>query len=567
MPNLFARQTSLTDVKGRLDYIGNPLRQEHLLATYDTASHLLCGQYWDILATESQAAFEQFGIKTRTVKSKSGKLIEQTLHCCEAKEIFFLIANELLEQKSGAEILKIACNAVSQKINRPVTAALHINKSNSSLHIHIIYSERQLLPNQRKKVAERNLFFDSCGKRRYKKSEIMDENGQLLPGCRIVKKGELYDSHYFASVDKKMVDKKWLKDLKTNCILLLRNNELKGDIEITEYDPKTGMLPQQYIGNNVPAEIAAKLVQYNAMVREYNAYVKLGLLNLEEALFVQHEVNSSKNKNEVLTCYVLQIRKRKSHQSFTPIRKPNLSATIKSAEYRSSANSYWKQYRAIRDKTWTIFLEGQRNEINELQRAKDARKDLYTQNSRLVWNCKRNEYTRKMLKPQELEENHYFEQKEDVDKQIKQHKTNIEVMRKYQEVAKGRQKIIQAMLLAGAEQEKVEAAMRNYEEAMSLLQYYTCDPSQDYENRRLKAAQESLARAQVRADIYIKQLKHHQTAEDCVLEQQVYQEHEAYQTGKGVPLSPIPPSDENAKLSFKKQLDKTTQKTGVDIAR
>ena len=90
MPNLFARQTSLTDVKGRLDYIGNPLRQEHLLATYDTASHLLGGQYWEKLAEESQTTFEQFGVKTRIIKTKSGKQIEQNLHCCEAKEIFFL---------------------------------------------------------------------------------------------------------------------------------------------------------------------------------------------------------------------------------------------------------------------------------------------------------------------------------------------------------------------------------------------------------------------------------------------------------------------------------------------
>lgn len=332
MPNLFVRQTSLTDVGGRLDYIGNPLRQEHLLATYDTASHLLDGQYWKVLAKECQIAFEQYGVKTRTVKSKSGKLIEQTLHCCEAKEIFLLLGNELLEKKSADEILKIACTAVSQKINRPVAGALHINKSNSSLHIHIIYSERQLLPNQQNKVAERNSFFDASGKRRYKKSEITDERGALRPGCRVVEKGEIYENHCFASVDKKMVDKEWLKDLKTNCILLLRNNELKGDVEITEYDPSTGMLPQQYIGNRVKAEVAAKFSKYNELVREYNTYVNLGLVSLEEALFVQGDVLSADNRNEVLTYYLLQIRKRKRGQPLIPSRKPELSSVIKSTE-------------------------------------------------------------------------------------------------------------------------------------------------------------------------------------------------------------------------------------------
>ena len=532
MPNLFVRQTSLTDVAGRLDYIGNPLRQEHLLATYDTASHLIDGQYWKVLAKECQLAFEQYGVKTRTVKSKDGKLIEQTLHCCEAKEIIFLIGNELLDRKTADDILQIACNAVSRKISRPVTGALHFNKSTSSLHIHIIYSERQLLAERCVKVAERNLFFDANGKRRYKKAEIMDENGRLLAGCKIAKKGEVFESHCFASVDKRMVDKKWLKDMKTNCFLQLRNGDLKGDVEITEYDPSTGMLPQQYIGNRVRNDVAVRLAEYNTTVREYNASVMLGLVSLEEALFVQKEVLGSDDKSKTLLWYIQQIRKRSIHQTLTPECKPELSSAIRSAEYRSSNNEYWKRYNTIRDETWQIFLAGQRAEAKALQQLKKARYDLYLQHSYPVWDKQRKAVKRKMLKPKELEAYNYFEQRDELDKEIKQHKINLDVMRKYQEVAKGRQKIMQAMLLAGAEKEKIEAALRDYKEAMSLLQYYTSDPANnDYENRRLKVAQESLARARVRADAYLKKLDESKLTQESSLEVQVDQEYQLFKKG------------------------------------
>lgn len=63
MVNLFARKTSLHDVAGRIDYISNPLRQENLLAFYDTASDLLDGKYWEVLAKESRDAYQKYSAK------------------------------------------------------------------------------------------------------------------------------------------------------------------------------------------------------------------------------------------------------------------------------------------------------------------------------------------------------------------------------------------------------------------------------------------------------------------------------------------------------------------------
>ena len=92
----------------------------------------------------------------------------------------------------------------------------------------------------------------------------------------------------------------------------------------------------------------------------------------------------------------------------------------------------------------------------------------------------------------------------------------------------GRQKIVRALLLAGAEQSVIDSAMREYEAAMKLLQNYAEDPLYDMENRRLKAAQTSLALAQGRAKRYIEKLEAEKLKEESALEIQAEQEYQDF---------------------------------------
>ena len=48
----FIRQSKLSDVAGRIDYISNPKRQEHLYATYQTEG--ATPEFWKNLARENQ---------------------------------------------------------------------------------------------------------------------------------------------------------------------------------------------------------------------------------------------------------------------------------------------------------------------------------------------------------------------------------------------------------------------------------------------------------------------------------------------------------------------------------
>lgn len=315
MPNHYARATALPNVCGRLDYISNPDRQEHLLAFHDGAADLLEGQFWHTLASECRSAFEQYGDKTKK--------------CCEGREIVQPLSNALLQRMDPEAIAKIITQTFKDNAGLTVAVAIHQNKKENNLHAHIIFPERQLLQEPvGQKVAERNLFFDETGKRRYKKAEILDENKELRPGCKIVKKGELYgEVRHFGSVEPGFSRKGWLQDLKTNVLLPMVNGPLKGDIEFTQYNASTGKLAQQHIGKDATPEIQERIRVYNQEVKVYNRLVDTGIVHPAVAADVQAKVRQAPERNRVLQelvarllqiCRMLAEKKRQKEERREP---------------------------------------------------------------------------------------------------------------------------------------------------------------------------------------------------------------------------------------------------------
>ena len=303
MPNLYARATALPNVVGRVDYISSNHRQERFLAACDGAADLLEGQFWRQLAKESQAAFAQFGYEKRTGH-------KEKLKCCEGRELVIQLANALLQRMDPEEIVKTVVDEFREKLGLTVIAGLHLKhyaNAEDNLHVHVIFPERELLKEPVIKIADRALFFDAQGKRRYKKSEILDENKRLLPGCRIVKKGEIYEQRYFSSVDPKYSSKAWMKDVKTNVILPLRNGKLKGDVEITEFDRSSGKLPQQHVGtveyvdSDAARETVERIREYNRFVVHYNQLVDFELQQSgRRPTFVYGLIAGKSDKNAAL---------------------------------------------------------------------------------------------------------------------------------------------------------------------------------------------------------------------------------------------------------------------------
>ena len=109
--------------------------------------------------------------------------------------------------RSQTSTIPTSCYSCSQtafkeKYGAECIAALHHNKRKTNYHIHLIFSERELLLEPIEKAATRNMFYDENGKHVRTKKEILDEAGQPRKGERIVQKGEIYERILFASKTK-----------------------------------------------------------------------------------------------------------------------------------------------------------------------------------------------------------------------------------------------------------------------------------------------------------------------------------------------------------------------------
>lgn len=304
MPNLYCRNTALPNIVGRIDYISSEHRQERLLASYDGAADLLGGHYWEHLANECQAAYEQANKKTRTVidkKTGEPKVIE--LKCCQGRELMITLPNSLLKRMEAEEIAKTIAEEMGAKIGEPCAVGLHLKHfaaAEDNLHAHVVFGERHLLDQPEVKIADRNLFYNADGRRVYKKSEILDEDKQLLPGCSIIKKGEVYEQRLFGNADEKYAHRSWTKEVKTNVVLPLLNKELKGDIEIKEYDPSTGEIPYMHETKGLPEKQLADVRAFNALNKDFREKLHAGIIPLETALQIQAKVFASNTKTATL---------------------------------------------------------------------------------------------------------------------------------------------------------------------------------------------------------------------------------------------------------------------------
>ena len=64
----FIRQSKLSDVTGRIDYISNPKRQEYLYATYQTEG--ATPEFWKNLAGENQLDFKASGSAGKCIEGR-----------------------------------------------------------------------------------------------------------------------------------------------------------------------------------------------------------------------------------------------------------------------------------------------------------------------------------------------------------------------------------------------------------------------------------------------------------------------------------------------------------------
>ena len=133
--------------------------------------------------------------------------------CIEARELIIALPESFIKYQPE-KLLKIFTEKFKQKYGVECISALHHNKKKTNYHIHLIFSERELLEKEEVKTASRNLFYNEHGKRVRIKKEIQDEFGEIRKGCIIVPKGEIQERHSFGNKKVYFKDIEFLPEIK-----------------------------------------------------------------------------------------------------------------------------------------------------------------------------------------------------------------------------------------------------------------------------------------------------------------------------------------------------------------
>ena len=267
----FVRMSKLTDVRGRVDYISNPKRQEHLYAVYSTVEP----EFWKYLSEQAQHEFWKSN-------QPGGK-------CIEARELIIALP-ECLQASSPDLILQLFTEKFREKYGVQCTAALHHNKAKTNYHIHLIFADRDLLSKTQVIYAARNMYYDEQGHHVRTKKEVLDEDGNLRPGCRVLQKGEPYDIKWFSGHKDIFKSKAFLPEVKVMVTDLINQCVVRDEDQLAVFDPAGPYLATKKIGKNNP--MADEIRADNKVRQEWNHVVDQVLIaggTVEEVIDFKRE--------------------------------------------------------------------------------------------------------------------------------------------------------------------------------------------------------------------------------------------------------------------------------------
>ena len=276
----FIRESKLRNVSGRIDYISNPKRQEHLYASFDTADR----DFWQKLALENREDFKRSGTKGE---------------CIEARELIIALPESYVELEP-AVVLQEFTEEFKKKYEVECTSALHHNKAMTNYHIHLIFAERKLLPEPERKIATRSMFYDETGKHVRTKKEITGEDGKIRPGCTVIGKGEVYEHHMFSKKDPRFKSEDFLGKVKDFYTDLINYHVDDPEKQLKVFDQNSVYLPTKKIGKNNPK--ASEIRADNKARQEWNRTADVALVSgvpEEKILEVKKEQIGQETKRSI----------------------------------------------------------------------------------------------------------------------------------------------------------------------------------------------------------------------------------------------------------------------------
>ena len=280
----FIQMTKLSNVRGRITYISSHARQEHLYAVYETTER----SYWTELARCSQQEFKKSGV--------DGK-------CIEARELIIALPESLYEQGMPDILLKSFTDKFKEKYGVECVAALHHNKRMTNFHIHLIFSERQLLAEPVIKTATRNMFYDEHGNHVRTKKEILDENGNIRKRCKVIRKGEIYERNLFTSKNTRFKQEDFLDEVKLFYTRMINRWVTDEKDRLTVFDHNGPYLATKKIGKNNPK--AEQIEKDNKLRMDWNREVDRAIISevsMDDILQIKKEHITEPIKQSIELC-------------------------------------------------------------------------------------------------------------------------------------------------------------------------------------------------------------------------------------------------------------------------
>jgi len=267
----FIQMTKLSNVRGRTTYISSHAKQEHLYAVYETTER----SYWTELARCSQQEFKKSGVEG---------------NCIEARELIIALPESLYEQGMPDMLLKSFTDKFKEKYGVECVAALHHNKRMTNFHIHLIFSERQLLAEPVIKIATRNMFYDEHGNHVRTKKEILDEAGNIRKRCKVIGKGEVYEKKLFTSKNTRFKQEDFLDEVKLFYTRMINHWVTDEKDRLTVFDRNGPYLATKKIGRNNPK--AEQIEQDNKLRMDWNREVDRAIISnvpMDDILQIKRE--------------------------------------------------------------------------------------------------------------------------------------------------------------------------------------------------------------------------------------------------------------------------------------
>ena len=267
----FIQMTKLSNVRGRITYISSHAKQEHLYAVYETTER----SYWTELARCSQQEFKKSGVEG---------------NCIEARELIIALPESLYEQGMPDMLLKSFTDKFKEKYGVECVAALHHNKRMTNFHIHLIFSERQLLAEPVIKIATRNMFYDEHGNHVRTKKEILDEAGNIRKRCKVIGKGEVYEKKLFTSKNTRFKQEDFLDEVKLFYTRMINYWVTDEKDRLTVFDRNGPYLATKKIGRNNPK--AEQIEQDNKLRMDWNREVDRAIISnvpMDDILQIKRE--------------------------------------------------------------------------------------------------------------------------------------------------------------------------------------------------------------------------------------------------------------------------------------